>query len=139
VKSPSKLNADFQDQKNELEDSTTKKEEPKVVNRVREEPEEGPEAPEREVEQRLFFKVVSEISTIVSYLISDIKKKPRSFNIGIFTVFLVVSFLTLLQSVVDITPVAFLKLAEDAVGAVDFQLTAISGTPFENGNFYYYQ
>ena len=51
--------------------------------------------------------------TIVSYLISEQKKKQRAFQIGVFTVFLVVSFLTLLKSAVDVAPVAFVKLGQD--------------------------
>mmetsp|Transcript_1247 Transcript_1247/g.777 ORF Transcript_1247/g.777 Transcript_1247/m.777 type:complete len:96 (+) Transcript_1247:36-323(+) len=94
----------------------------------------GPEHVEAEESSSRLYAIFSEISTIVSYLVADIKKKPRSFNIGVFTVFLVVSFLTLLQSVVDIAPVAFLKLAQDAAGAVDFQFTPMSGTPFVSGN-----
>jgi hypothetical protein len=54
---------------------------------------------------------MSEFMTIFTYMLSELKKKPRSFNIGVFTVFLVVAFLSLLQSAVDIAPVAFLKLA----------------------------
>ena len=48
--------------------------------------------------------------TIVSYLVSEQKKKNRSFQIGVFTVFLVVSFLTLLKSAVDIVPIGFVKI-----------------------------
>lgn len=32
----------------------------------------------------------------VEYIISDIKKKPRSFKIGLFTIYLVVTFLALI-------------------------------------------
>ena len=48
--------------------------------------------------------------TIVTYLVSEQKKKQRSFQIGVFTVFLVVAFITLLKSAVDIAPVAFVKI-----------------------------
>jgi hypothetical protein len=48
---------------------------------------------------------------ILTYLISELSKKKRSFQIGVFTVFLVVAFLTLLKSVVDVSSVAFVKIA----------------------------
>jgi len=35
---------------------------------------------------------------IIIYIIEDIKKKPRSFKIGIFTIFLVIGFLSAIQS-----------------------------------------
>jgi len=50
------------------------------------------------------------IQTVFYYIRSDIEKKARSFRIGVFTVFLVVSFITLLKSIVDVAPVAFLKV-----------------------------
>jgi hypothetical protein len=60
--------------------------------------------------------------TIVSYLVSEQTKKARSFQIGVFTVFLVVSFLALLKSAVDVAPITFVKLASDSVGLTDFRL-----------------
>jgi hypothetical protein len=38
------------------------------------------------------------------------------------TIFLVVGFITMLRSVVDVAPLAFLKVGQDAVGAFDFVL-----------------
>lgn len=35
---------------------------------------------------------------ILQYIISDITKRPRSFKIGLFTIYLVVTFLALLES-----------------------------------------
>jgi hypothetical protein len=43
-------------------------------------------------------------------MIADIQKKPTSFMIGVFSIFLVVSFVTMLKSVVDIAGVAFIKM-----------------------------
>ena len=48
--------------------------------------------------------------TILNYVVSDIKKKQRSFKIGVFTIFLVVTFIVMLKSVVDKVGVAFLKV-----------------------------
>mmetsp|Transcript_22269 Transcript_22269/g.34450 ORF Transcript_22269/g.34450 Transcript_22269/m.34450 type:complete len:86 (-) Transcript_22269:3705-3962(-) len=50
------------------------------------------------------------IGTVLNYLASDIKKKKRTFKIGVFTIFLVVSFVTFLKAAVDVAPVAFLKV-----------------------------
>jgi hypothetical protein len=44
------------------------------------------------------------------YVLKDIKTKPRSFCIGVVTVFLVVSFITALRSQIDIVPIALLKV-----------------------------
>ena len=51
--------------------------------------------------------------TILNYIRKDIKKKAKSFRIGVFTVFLVVSFITALKSLIDVAPIAFLKVAQD--------------------------
>lgn len=59
----------------------------------------------------------------MSYLRSEIYKKPTSFKIGVFTVFLVVMVITMLESVVDSAPILFVKLGQEEVGAIDFTLT----------------
>ena len=51
------------------------------------------------------------------------QKKPSSFKIGIFTVFIVVMVITMLKSVVDSAPILFVKLGQDEVGAIDFTIT----------------
>ena len=48
--------------------------------------------------------------TILNYIKSDIRKKKRSLCIGCSTVTLVVMFLTTLKSLIDIAPIAFLKV-----------------------------
>jgi len=52
----------------------------------------------------------------------------------VFTVFLVVSFLTLLKSAVDVSPVAFVKISSDQSGITDFRLTPSGSTPLIDGN-----
>lgn len=64
--------------------------------------------------------------TIMNYVISDIRKKQRSFKIGVFTIFLVVTFIVMLRSVVDKIGVAFLKVAQDQAGIFDVTMTASS-------------
>ena len=58
-------------------------------------------------------------STIVQYLSSEMTKQPTTFKIGIFTVFIVVMFITMLQSVVDSAPILFVKIGQDEAGAFD--------------------
>lgn len=58
------------------------------------------------------------------YIIADMKKKPRSYKIGIFTVTLTISFVILLYSILDILPLVFLKQAQNTVGESDFVYTA---------------
>jgi hypothetical protein len=62
--------------------------------------------------------------TILAYIQKDIKKKARSFKIGVFTVFLVVSFITALKSLIDVAPIAFLKVAQDQAGAIDVKMVS---------------
>jgi hypothetical protein len=63
---------------------------------------------------------------ITESLIRETGKKQRAFRIGIFTVFLVVMVITMLKSVVDCTPILFVRIGQDAAGAVDYQLQAPS-------------
>lgn len=63
---------------------------------------------------------------IWSYIITDIQKKARSFKIGVFSIFLVVCFLTLLQSLIQLSPVFFIRLSEISVGDADLVMTPIS-------------
>lgn len=44
----------------------------------------------------LWQKITVTIRIVVEYIYSDIKKKPRSFKIGLFTIYLVVMFLALI-------------------------------------------
>lgn len=60
------------------------------------------------------------------YLQSDIEKKPRSFHIGIFSIFLVVAFLSFLLSVVLLSGVVYLKIAENEMSEADIILLPVS-------------
>lgn len=48
--------------------------------------------------------------TSYNYVISGIIKNIRSFIIGVLSIYIVVSFITFLKSVVDITPIVFLNV-----------------------------
>jgi len=74
--------------------------------------------------QLLEFKGTLKI--ILNYVITDIQKRPRSFKIGVFSVFIVVTFLTILQAGLSITPIIFIKLAENQAGDVDLMFTPIA-------------
>ena len=63
-----------------------------------------------EMDNRSFFTIF--MSTL-NYIISGVVKNTKSFNIGVFTIFLSVTFLCLLKSVFDISPIAYLKLTQD--------------------------
>ena len=66
------------------------------------------------------------LNIIFRYLLTDIKKKPRSFKIGVFSIFLVVGFVALMQSVIQLSSVVFLKIAEGQTGDADLILTPTS-------------
>ncbi|KAJ3449553.1 abc transporter permease protein yxdm [Anaeramoeba flamelloides] len=53
------------------------------------------------------------------YITRDTKKRPRSFFIGVFTVFLVVFFVSVVQNAVEQAPSIYLALSEDQIGEVD--------------------
>lgn len=68
------------------------------------------------------------LKLIFNYIATDLQKKPRAFNIGLFTVFLVATFLTALYSGIQATPAIFIKLAEDQAGDIDITLTPLTGS-----------
>lgn len=78
------------------------------------------------------------IATIMAYLLSDIRKKKRSFGIGVFTVFLVVSFITTLKSMIDVAPIAMLKVGQDQAGSIDLMMRA-SDVDYEDGDVNSYE
>jgi hypothetical protein len=45
---------------------------------------------------------------LVRYVMADLSRKKSAFQIGVFTVFLVVTFITMLKGVIDAMPVLFL-------------------------------
>ena len=49
-------------------------------------------------------------------------------KIGIFTVFLLVMVITMFKSVIDSSPILFVRVGQEQVGAIDFMLTASNGT-----------
>lgn len=60
-----------------------------------------------QLKNQTFYKL---LQTVMAYLESDIKKKYTNFIIGVCSIFLVVSFITSLKSIIDVAPIAFLKV-----------------------------
>ena len=53
----------------------------------------------------------SSMITIFYYIVSDIEKRQRSFKIGVFVIFMVVAFVSMLYGLVAVAPVAFLRMS----------------------------
>jgi len=70
-------------------------------------------------------------------MVAELEKKKSGMHIGIFTVFLVVAVITMLDAVVSVTPVIFVKIGQQTSGAIDFELT-FGGNPITDGNVNYY-
>ena len=66
----------------------------------------------------------SSCKVVTNYLMIEQQKKQRALKIGIFTVFLVVCMITMLKSVVDSSPIIFVKIGQEQAGAIDYQLTS---------------
>ena len=66
---------------------------------------------------------------IITYISTDIQKKPRAFKIGLFSIFIVVGFLVLMQSALQLSPLVFLKISENQIGDADLILFPI---PLDN-------
>ena len=65
------------------------------------------------------------LSIVIAYILTDMQKKPRAFKIGLFSIFIVVGFLVLMQSAIQISPLVFLKISENQIGDTDVILTPI--------------
>lgn len=76
----------------------------------------------------LFARLKGSFSLITNYIVSDIEKKPRSYKIGVFTVFLVCTFLTILYSGIQLTPALFIRLGEDQAGDIDFIMSPVAAS-----------
>lgn len=73
---------------------------------------------------------LSTLQLLVEYLTADLQKRQRSFRIGVFSIFIVVAFLSTLLSAVMLSSVIYLKVAEDQAGEGDIILTPISAVSF---------
>ncbi|KAJ5070664.1 hypothetical protein M0811_10734 [Anaeramoeba ignava] len=57
------------------------------------------------------------------YVFANIKRNPRSFIIGVSSIFLVVFFVSLLDNTLKKAPWIYLALSEDTTGEIDAQIT----------------
>ncbi|KAI9220627.1 hypothetical protein BC828DRAFT_383053 [Blastocladiella britannica] len=69
----------------------------------------------------------------IEYVRASSSRSPRSFLIGLSTVFLVVTFLTLVQNALVRSSIVFVKLSEDTVGQYDLLLTPSTDTTTAGG------
>ena len=84
-------------------------------------------------------KCCASCKTVTQYMCSESKKKPTAFKIGVFTVFIVVMCITMLKSVVDSSPILFVKIGQSEVGAIDFTLREKDPASYvQSGNINYY-
>ena len=79
----------------------------------------------------------SDMRVILNYLFAEQSKKASGLKIGIFTVFLVVSFITMLESVVGVTPILFVRLGQNTAGAYDFTIK-YTDSILRNGDVNFY-
>ena len=74
------------------------------------------------------------------YVINDLRKKKRQFAIGISTIFLAVSVVTFLHSLIGLAPAVTMIASQTTVGDFDISLSKRSeGDMMKKGNrnFYY--
>ena len=73
---------------------------------------------------KILNKFISNLSVASYYLKSDLIKKQRDFKIGLFAVFLVVFFLTILLNAIQYSATIFIKLSEENNSEIDLILTS---------------
>ena len=66
---------------------------------------------------------VTMLQTVNAYVLANIRKNFRTFKIGMFSIFLVVTFIVSLQSLIELSPIILLKVAEDQQGHTDILLS----------------
>lgn len=67
---------------------------------------------------------ISTIKLIIAYLIEDMKRGPLQFKIAVFTIFIIVAFMSILLNANSITVTMFLGIAERQAGDTDFIITS---------------
>ena len=89
---------------------------------------------EREVKDRKCF---ATITSIVRYLNADHQRNQRAIKIGVCTVFILATVITMFKSIIDCSPILFVKVGQDQVGAIDF-VTTSSNSSMITANMNYY-
>eukprot|EP01107_Rhizomastix_libera_P010431 TRINITY_DN26_c0_g1_i5.p1 TRINITY_DN26_c0_g1~~TRINITY_DN26_c0_g1_i5.p1 ORF type:complete len:1436 (-),score=485.84 TRINITY_DN26_c0_g1_i5:6-3914(-) len=90
--------------------------------RKQQQQEEEEEEEEEEKTSEIFQRHIGKVKVAGQYVANSTKKDKRGFCVGILTIFLVVMFITILQGAIGISPIIFLKLAENQVGDFDLSL-----------------
>lgn len=79
------------------------------------------------------------VSTNMTFILNDIRKRDREFKIGMISVFLVVSFTSLLTAFLNSTPSLFFMVSQANSGDFDVTMTALSSSKqYESGNYNFY-
>lgn len=61
-------------------------------------------------EQQKQAKCCAVFDTILRYLSADKAKRPRPFYIGVTTVFILVTVITMFKSVIEVAPILFVRI-----------------------------
>ena len=73
-----------------------------------------------EIEER---RCLATFSSIWQYVTAEHERNPKSVKIGIITVFILAMVISFFKSVVDVSPILFVKVGQEQVGAIDFVIT----------------
>ena len=71
------------------------------------------------------------------YLTSTQAKEPRSWYIGVTTVFILVCTITMFKAVIEVAPILFVKIGQEQVGAIDYTITSKKSS-MVSGDLNYY-
>ncbi|EGC28601.1 hypothetical protein DICPUDRAFT_159955 [Dictyostelium purpureum] len=82
----------------------------------------------------LRYTLYGDFRVALKYVHNNSKKNRKSLLLGLFTVFLVVLFISFLQNLIQSSPIVFLKLSEDQAGELDLVLTGDPGNYYSSGN-----
>lgn len=64
-------------------------------------------------DQQKQVKILAVLTTILRYLTADQAKRPRPWYIGVCTVFILVMTMTMFKSVIDSSPILFVKIGQE--------------------------
>ncbi len=64
-------------------------------------------------DQNKQFKCSAVLATILRYLSAEQAKQPRPKYIGVTTVFILVTVITMFKSVIDCSPILFVKIGQE--------------------------
>jgi len=79
-----------------------------------------------DVFKQRFKEFLINFKTVCGFIIVDIQRKPRTFKIGLFSIYIVIAFLVLLESILLLTPTLFVNVAEQQNGIADLTMSPLS-------------